>query len=179
MGPTSKSRENLLLRSEGRALCRSLSLAPGQSPCRSARGGLFSSQRLHKDYLAATYHMTLFLELHFNWESLTSMTYGLLKLAAEKWAEEVMEKNHKRGHSMLCTISGLFFQSSVFLDGGKYFPATQAWPHWVRIYAKFIKSSCRQGWMKGLHCCLSSRRCFSSHPVPQSEARFSNLHECM
>lgn len=99
--------------------------------------------------------MTLFFELHFNWESLTSMTYGLLKLAAEKWAEEVMEKNHKRSHSMLCIISGLFFQSSVFLDGGKYFPATQAWPHWVRIYAKFIKSSCRQGWMKGLHCCLS------------------------
>lgn len=65
--------------------------------------------------------MTLFLELHFNWESLTSMTYGLLKLAAEKWAEEVMEKNHKRGHSMLCTISGLFFQSSGFFGWWKIF----------------------------------------------------------
>lgn len=104
---------------------------PGRRPLPVPQ--LLSTQRLWKDYLAATYHMTLFLELHFNWESLTSMTYGLLKLAAEKWAEEVMEKNHKRGHSMLCTISGLFFQSSGFLDGGKYFPATQAWPHWACI----------------------------------------------
>lgn len=57
-----------------------------------------------------------------------------------------MENNHKQGHSMLYTNSGLFVQ---FVRGegdrGKYFPDTQAWPHEVLIYAKFIKSSCGRG----------------------------------
>lgn len=60
---------------------------------------------------------------------------------------------------------------------GKYFPDTQAWTHEALIYAKFIKSSCRRGWMKGLHCCLPSRMCFSSHPLPKSKADFLNRHK--
>lgn len=50
---------------------------------------------------------------------------------------------------MLYIIPVLFVQLFLGAGGegegwGKYFPDTQAWPHKVLIYAKFIKSSCRQ-----------------------------------
>lgn len=95
------------------------------------------------------------------------------------------QKNGQRKQWKITTSKAVlcyaqFLGSLSFGEGGvcgKYFPDTQAWTHEALIYAKFIKSSCRRGWMKGLHCCLPSRMCFSSHPLPKSKADFLNRHK--
>ena len=86
-------------------------------------------------------------------------------------------------HNFCCvfffSFLSMYMCVCVFSNGRKYFPDTLPGHFQACIYAKFIKSSCRQGWPKGLLCCLAFRRCLGPSSVIRTHSYLLKLsHLC-